>query len=324
MDPLLKRALIKSNPSYFSLSEEEQLRYRLELDDHGRFIIDKYILKGLFDLNARTEDELEDLFDSLSNEQSTQFNTIMLPLLGIGEDNFFLNERFQDGMNISHFETLYDYDFQDFEFQEASRSKEIKLYKAKPYLGSLYAVWARLIIDQQFAYATLDMAAFYIIEKTDDFAFEIIERLIPHDYLDANNQEAVDGEPTVLNYKINAHGKERQLEDLKSRKNTYIIKRQDEILADFDKKSLEGVYILNEENPDEPAYNFIFTDTKILKETRLKYFLRDCKKHELQDHSSFLAIIEKEKAALKTFLEKEYKDITDNFDPKVVKLKRNQ
>lgn len=86
-----------------------------------------------------------------------QLDATLLPIKGIGKDFFYLNEAFPSQKNLLSFETLYDYDFDDYKFQEDSRKKEQKDYEKKPYRGSLYLTWARLMIDDSFSYGVLSM-----------------------------------------------------------------------------------------------------------------------------------------------------------------------
>ena len=75
---------------------------------------------------------------------------------------FYLNEYLGGDKTLLSFPTLYDYDFDDYQFQEESRAKESKGYKRKPYRGSLYFTWARLMVDGAFNYGVLSMVAGYI------------------------------------------------------------------------------------------------------------------------------------------------------------------
>lgn len=67
--------------------------------------------------------------------------------------------------------------------------------------------------------------------------------------------------------------------------------------------------------------NYIFNNEAALKQIRWKLFLSDCEPLT----TAFINVTERAKqevARAKIFLQKEYKDIMKNFDPKVVKLKK--
>jgi hypothetical protein len=47
----------------------------------------------------------------------------VLPLTGIGEDNFFLNEFFAEGESVLSFGTVYDYDRANMKFRNQRERK---------------------------------------------------------------------------------------------------------------------------------------------------------------------------------------------------------
>jgi len=322
MNPILKRALIKVSPDYFSLDEKKQIKYRMNISDDDRFKIEQYLFNKLFDISVGTEDELSNAFHELTEAQTTQFNATILPLMGIGEDCFYLNEFFADGVDISHFNTLYDYDYNDFIFQESEREKVFKNYTTKIYRGSLHLRWARLMIENTFTYATLDMAASYIFNELEECGYDYIDQLIPHKYRDGDHHGKKEGESFVLDFKVDANGREQQLDELKDRFHAYINNRYDELLDEFDQQSKQCVFIVNESKPNDPMHNFVFSDKAVLQKIQFKRFLRDCRENEEADQASLFKFVESEISNLKTYLEKEYQDIMKNFDPNVVKFKK--
>jgi hypothetical protein len=62
-------------------------------------------------------------------------NELLLPLIGIGADSFFLNEHLGEGRSILDFPTLRAYDEDDFVFQERARADEDASCVKQPYLG---------------------------------------------------------------------------------------------------------------------------------------------------------------------------------------------
>jgi hypothetical protein len=62
--------------------------------------------------------------DELPQDEQNIWNETLLPLHGIGEDCFFLNESFADGTSILDFETLRDFDEADHHFQERATNEE--------------------------------------------------------------------------------------------------------------------------------------------------------------------------------------------------------
>lgn len=70
------------------------------------------LFKSLFSISVKTENEMNKTFDSFNGEQYLLFNSTLLPLTGIGDDHFFLNEHLGE-KTLLDFETLYDYDYDE-------------------------------------------------------------------------------------------------------------------------------------------------------------------------------------------------------------------
>jgi len=308
MSPLLTRALMKVCPFYFSMSKKEQLKYRLTMpmDEMDAVII--YLEEKLYGVKISSPIELEQLFFEQTNEEITKLNTLLMPLVGIGEDLFFLNENFANDVDITHFETLYDYDYDDYKFQAGlitygGDSPE------RPYQGTLGFCWARLLIDDHFTYASLNMEGIYIIHEVDEFSQHYIKQLVPHKIYRGENDGKKDGEYYILDLKTNANGKESVLDELEKRARSYLVKTRHEILDTGDRENQNGVYIINKSTPGYPMHYFIFTDKNVLKKIRFKTFMKDCRSKIMQDNESLYKKIDVEKEKIKDFLDAQYKDI---------------
>ena len=83
---------------------------------------------------------------------------------------------------------------------------------------------------------------------------------------------------------------------------------------------MQNVFIVNQSEKDDPHYLFLFTDKEVLKSIYFKSFMSCCHKFEQKDHSDLLKKLEKEKQDVIEYLDFHYKDIMDNFDPKIVRL----
>ena len=181
-EPILRRALMRVKPDYFSWSLEAQEQYRITVPEDDTFHIQQVVLQGLFDMTRDTGAQLEAALDEFTDAQYLRYNATMLPIQGISEDYFFLNESFGDKTTLD-FPTLYDYDYADYCFQEQALKEEDAQHTAKPYRGNLSGSWARLSVDGIFYYATLSSAAGYIFDEIDDAGGDIIQELIPHEYV---------------------------------------------------------------------------------------------------------------------------------------------
>src|ERR1035441_2786044 len=113
----LRRAIIGVKPDYYSWPREIQERYRVTMPDGDMFRINQVLLKALFGIRVDTEESMDEAFDAFDDAQNVLFTGTLLPLLGIGEDNFFLNEHLGDE-TILDFATLYDYDHDYYYFHE--------------------------------------------------------------------------------------------------------------------------------------------------------------------------------------------------------------
>ncbi len=324
MSPELRRAIIKVVPDYFSWDEKRQEQYRVDTPEEDAFKIKQFLLKELFDISVSSDDEAEEAWDAMNEAQSSKINGTMLPLDGIGEDCFYLNEFFADQKSLLSFETLYDYDFDDYTFQEESREKEQKDYERKPYRGSLYLTWARLMIDGAFSYGVLSMVAGYLYSELDEYGNDYMDTLIPHEFTHGKNHGKSEGRGYLFDLKVDAKGLELHLDELKHRYWKHMSAVHERLADEFDKKANHRVFILDESIPDDPNHHFLFSDKGVLKRIHFKTFMRDCRAAEQTDHSPLSRKLEREKQLLATFLDTQYEDIMENFNPKIVKFRKRR
>ncbi len=324
MSPELKRAIIRSNSDYFSWAIEQQEAYRVNIPAIDRFEIDKYLLKDLFRIDVANSEEVDEVWRELDEQQAARINSVLLPIMGIGEDLFFLNEYLGKSKTILGFETLYDYDIDDFEYQESTRANDDSGYVRQPYRGSLYLSWARLLIDGKFSYATLSMVAGYIYSQLEDFGSNLIDRLIPHEYVPGKNHGKPESNGYLMDFKVNAGGLEPQLEELRERYYHYTVKSYQRILREFDNRTEIYVHILDESDKNEPHHHFLFSNKEALKSIRFRSFLRDCRALSRTNRSVLEERLEEEKKRLSEYLNTQYQDIKDNFDPNIIKFKKKR
>ncbi len=94
MKPELKRAIMRFAPDYFSWNEKRQEEYRVRMPEEDAFNIRKLLMAELFGIAVKNEDEMDEAERHMNEAQWSTINGAMLPLLGIGENYFFLNESF--------------------------------------------------------------------------------------------------------------------------------------------------------------------------------------------------------------------------------------
>jgi hypothetical protein len=318
-----RRAIIGVVPDYFGWSAEAQERYRATLPKEDRSRIRQSLLKSLFGINTATCADTEAVIDSFDDAQYLLLNCAMLPLTGIGDDCFFLNESMAEGTSLLDFETLYDYDHADHCFQQAVRQQDDPGFVAKPYRGTHYWRWARLQIGGVFHYANLSLLAGYVGSKLDELGFDQINALIPHRFVDGKDHGKREGEGIRFDLRVDAGGMEGQLDELNERYYRYLSSRVEALLVELDAKAPKRVYMVDTSRDVEPCRDFVFTDKTALQAVRFLHFMRDCQAI-LGDPAELDELLHQENQAASEFLEQSHQDILKNFDPKVVKLRKKR
>lgn len=317
----IRRAIISVVPDYFAWTDEAQERYRANMPDDDKFRIRQIVVNVLFGVKAATRDDLETALAAFDDEQYLLLNSTMLQLTGIGDDFFFLNEYFAENTSLLDYETIYDYDYADYVFQESMRQQDNPNYVAKPYRGSLYFGWARLQINGVFHYVNLCILAGYVHSKLEEFGYDKINMLIPHEYVDGKNHGKREGQGSLFDMRIDAGGLESQLDELKDRYYRYLSTRFESLLDTYHANANKRVYQIDDNQETEPHRDFIFTDITALQTVRFKHFMKDCNTIQA-DPVELKALLEQEYQAADDFLEHGHQDIMANFDPKIVKFRK--
>ena len=317
----IRRAIISVVPDYFAWTEKAQERYRANMPDDDDFRIRQIVINVLFGIKTTTRDDLEAALDAFDGGQYLLLNGTLLQLTGIGDDFFLLNEYFAENTSLLDFETVYDYDHADHVFQESWRQRDIPDYTAKPYRGSLYFRWARLQINGVFHYANLCTMAGYVHSKLEEFGFDKINGLIPHEYVEGKNHGKREGQGALFDMRIDAGGLEPQLEELKDRYYRYLSIRFESLLDSYHANTPKRLYQIDDNQESEPHRDFIFTDITALQAVRFKHFMKDCNAIP-GDPVELKALLEQEYQAAVSFLEHAHQDIVANFDPKVIKFRK--
>ncbi len=313
LDPALRQALMRVNPEYFAWSLEAQERYRVSMPEHDAFRLHQELLKALFGLRAHTEDELSEMSHQFDDEAHLVFNRAWLPVAGVGEDFYLLNE----------YNTLYEYDYDDHCFQEQARKDQTPDYIVKPYRGAFYYAWARLFIDGVFHYASLCMAAGYVYSHLDEFGQKKVATFIPHRYVKGKNHGKREGNGTIFSQRLDADGKEPQAEELQRRCWDYLSQHFDALLTEFDGRARKAVYMEDASRHNDPHMQFIFSDKTALQAVRFRQFMRDCRPL-VADRAELEAVIRRERQALEEYLESTCRDIFVHFDPKVAPFRKKR
>ena len=322
-DAVLRRAIIRAWPDYFSWPEAERERFRLQISGEADFRIRQAVVQSLFGDEVRSAEELEELMDSFGDAEYLLLNSTMLPLQGIGADNFFLNESLPEDKTLLDFETLGAYARSDHEFQERARSRDDPDHVMRPYRGDLHRCWARLTIDGAFRYADLSSQAGYCADVLDELGFERIRSLIPHEYVAGARHGKRKGKGFIYDKRIDARGLEGQLEELQRRYYGYLKGRHEELLDSHDPTAPGCVYILQSNRGSEPHVDFVFSDGMALDSVRFRHFMNDCRRIE-GDARELESRLDRERRAALAFIEEAHRDVIENYDPTVVPLRKRR
>lgn len=314
---------MRVNPNYFTLSLPEQERYRVSMPKKDAFRIRQTLLKALFGIHVKIEKEMEAAEDAFGDEEHLALNTALLPAAGFGEDFFFLNESLGKDQTLLDFKTLYDYDYADHCFQQQARKEEMSQYVIRPYRGSLFHVWARLLIDGKFHYASLSMAAGHVYGDIEEFGYKKLAVLIPHRYVNAKDHGKREGKGTIFSQRIAASGLEPQVEELQRRFFAYTSERYQELQTEFDGHASKAIYVEDQSRKNDPHMYFVFTGKTALQAVRFRHFRSDWRTL-LADRAELDAIVNRERRTIADYMESASRDILANFDPKVVPFRKKR
>lgn len=248
-----------------------------------------------------------------------RFNEAIQPIKGVGDDYLWLNEYLGD-RTLLDFETLYDHDTFNHAVQEAANERDFEGYQKKPYRGTYSGSWSRLFVDGTFTYGRLYCAAVYISQESNSYGDDVINRLIPHTYKRGPKHGQREGAGFLFDKRVDAQGREAQLDELQRRFWRYHFHRQEELFEKWDWDARRCVYIIPQIMHDERAVCFVYSDTTALQNVRLRHFVADSRNMEAS-RETLIDAVEAEKRTVESYLSSELADIEQNFDPKIAPLR---
>jgi hypothetical protein len=324
-----QKALIAADSQYFAWTPEQQEHFRANMNEEACTRAKQILLRSLLNIKCSFE-QVDKVWKDVPIAQLYPLNWANLLISGIGEDTIYLNEFMSKGKSLLDFTTLYDYDYPDYLFQEEARHRDMADYKGTAYYAWRFPSWARLLIDDQFYYATLLSLATHFLDKVQSAGNKLIDQLIPHQYVEGKDDGKLvfnEGEEGFLwDKKLDANGSESQLDELRSRWYLY----QQQCWLDLSEKFSQlppAVYTLekNEDDnwDDDPHLFFIFNNVNVLKQIRWRYFLSDCRPF-MTDFAALNDQLTNETERATSWLTQNHQDIIKNFDPKLVKLRKKK
>ncbi len=327
--PSLRRALIKVQPDYFGWPPDQQLRYRVDLPDADREALITDLLRAHGHRRPVATAKLESN-GRISLAVQHQVNHWLQPLIGIGEDNFSLNEHFAHGCSLLNFETLLAYDEDDHDFQEEARVRDFPGHVKRPYAGDLHGTWARCLTDGQLTYLNLSMAAWYVYGAAESAAIDEVKRLVPHRYVagPAHGKKTPDG-MSRWDQHVDAGGHEGLLDELQRRVRAYESLRSHALLSELKDRAEGSIWFIDHPYPVEPKAQgernllIVFSHPLALANVRFTSFLRDCTALE-QPRDELSALEAREVNAMLSFVAEQHDHLLRNFDPKLTTLRKRK
>lgn len=309
-----KRALMAGRSDYFSWTEEEQERFRATASEEARCRIQQVLLKQVLGIDCSAA-EAADTWRELSTQQLNEINPADLLVSGIGDDFLFLNESLKEGVSLLDFNTLYDYDYDDFLFQEEWRVKDLKDYVSPGYFPLYHPRWVRLVVDDEFVYGNLYSTASYVISQVTEVGDDRLDELIPSFYVEGPNHGEARKGGFLWDFQLDAHGQEPQLEELRRRWYRY---QQDAELA-LQKDVADDppcAWILRDSSimPGEINVNFVVHNEKAMRKICWRTFLTDLRAIK-GDGSDIESLIKRETQKALGFIDEQHTDIQENYIP---------
>ncbi len=307
MNKILQAALMRHHNDFFKMSKEEQEIFKLQDHDELDEKISAFVMK-----------ELDYSEDETSPEKQFEYNKIMLPYRGIGNNNFMLNE-FDWNEKILKYKNLYEYNEDCHNWQEDACKSDENFPNYKPTkLYNRFCAWARAEINGEFNYLNLNSIQIWIQWALEEFSSEWIEKEIPHEYVSGPN----DGKKTKGGYmwdmRIDANGLEGWYEQINDFHHKWMNEKFNNHVDELDK-----VYLVDrDEGEFDPGKDYIFGSMNILKQITFKNFLADCEKFK-GDVADIEACKESAVAEFKTALENELIEIKKT-PANMMKLKKKR
>lgn len=316
-----RKALIAADAQYFSWPASQQERFRARAPSAAKKRIDQVLLASLLGIK-RSLEEAEQVWDDLPIQQLNLLNGAKLLTTGIGDDYIFLNEGLPEGKTLLDYATLYEYDHEDNLFQEEVNRKEFPDYSGADYFAFRHPVWARLLIEGKFHYATFFSLARHLCDDIETSGHEVIDQLIPHHFVEGEHHGKPQDGGFLWDQRLDANGLEGQLDELKRRWYSNLQARWVALSKDFQDLA-PAVYSKAAEWDNDPHRYFIFNNATCLKQIHWRHFLTDCEQL-MGESSSLEPLREQEIDRAKNWLTENHQDIMRNFDPKVAKLRKKR
>jgi hypothetical protein len=322
--PELRRALTRVRPEFFGWTPEQQLRYRAALPDEDCAAIVSFLVAALAGTEAAAADLVKQEREGrLPLDLQNRVNELILPLTGIGDDSFYLNEHLGEPRSILDFPTVRAYDEDEHDFQEGVRAEEDASYEKQPYFGALHGCWARVLVGGRLTYLTLSMAAAYLYDRISEAGGDELRRQIPHRHVRGPHDGEREGDLIRWDSRVDAGGQEAMLDELQHRLWDYELERWRALKTEWDAFGLGGVYALDDSQAGESNLLCVFTDKRALDQVRFDTFMVDCRAIE-RPGEELEAAAAAEVERVNQIVAEQHQDLLVSFDPRIVRLRKRR
>lgn len=318
---IIKRLLMRIDPLFFSYDKSKQDLERQSYYHLYGDMITESLFKQLFQIEYEKGEENE---DKLTKEQLDLFNAYITSLTGIGENSFVYNEFKTKDFDLCIYPTLYDYDFEEFHYQQNAQNENSNgELVERPYRLYLNNNWCRILDDEGcFYYSTQTSLSNYLYQRLSDYASDRMEQLIPHYFVDGPDNGKRTKGGYLWDFKLDANGLEAQLDELKDRYRCYLNRFLDEMNETFHKDSEGAAYFERSAIDDgEPRWDVIIKNAETAKNISFQTYLKDCEKY-LKPNEMLEDLYQQELEKLDAYINENYHDVMENFNPKVKRFKR--
>ena len=262
------------------------------------------------DLDA--DNPREDFWDNLSEKEVYDINKEYLEKIANPEYDYLMcwePGRLNDDEKITDFSSLYEFDYDWWEYQKKARYDSLEEYKEWMEKGSehwtpervatiinelnaeyengysIYCTgdWIRLIEDGIFRYAQIISAKWFIYYRLESLISDLQDKYLPYSLNEDDmdfTQLLNETDPTK---KYKANGRELELESLQEKIRDYERKQLETIIDNEMKKyNFSGKVFREDKGYDagkdfDPFTSYIFWDEQSLKNINPKSFVKDIK-----------------------------------------------
>ena len=300
--PALRRALMAVEPAFFGWGPRQQDHYRRNMPDEARALLDRKLGDGSI------------CSDGDEARRINVINSLKLPLFGMGQDCFFLNE---PGSVWYDMDTVADLSREHYEVDPEREENK------RPFMGQFYPTWCRYLRRGRLVYATLTSFHHYVFDAVSHHHDKLVMQLIPYRFVKGSNHGKQSSGGYLWDMKREAAGLEGQLDELLERawqiQNDLYLRA----LGDCHSRDSGQVFRLVTSDGVDTMTSWVFDGLGAMQGVRLTQFMADVHARRAS-RRALSALLRPYIDEAEQRLHDEQEDIMRHWDPKLVKLKRRR